>query len=97
VLYEAAAGMHPMLADGPAGKRSRPRAHPLPDLRTFLPSAPREMAEFFQRALSLRLEERPQTADELHESLARLNVAVAAGAPDVAAMRESHAIPKAQA
>jgi hypothetical protein len=96
VLYEAVAGMHPRLADGPAGKpRSRPRTQPIPDVRTFLPSAPREMAEFFQRALSLRLEERPQTADELHDALARLNNALAGGA--IIAMHESHAIPKAQA
>ena len=99
VLYEAVAGRHPMLHDVAAGgSRVRPRAQPVPDLLTFLPSAPPEVSEFFRRALSLRLEERPQTADELHSALARLRSTLAeARWPALAQPLEAQATPRAPA
>jgi hypothetical protein len=74
VLYEAAAGRHPMIGDdGTTNVRVRAPLQPVPDVRTFLPSAPPEVAAFFARALSIELGDRPKTADELHRELVRLS------------------------
>ncbi|HEU5073898.1 MAG TPA: serine/threonine-protein kinase [Polyangiaceae bacterium] len=74
VLYEAIAGRHPMIADD-AASNARPRAplQTVPDIRTFLPSAPQEVAAFFARALSIEPADRPKTADEFHGELVGLS------------------------
>ena len=74
VLYEAAAGRHPLIADDPASPaRFRAPLQEVPDIRTFLPSAPQEVSAFFTRALSLDRGDRPKTADELYGELLRLS------------------------
>ena len=74
VLYEAAAGRHPLLAESDtSGERPYRRNVDVPDIRDFIAAMSADVAAFFRRALTSRREDRPQSADELHAMLAALS------------------------
>jgi len=66
VLFEAVAGVNPFLRPGGAAR------NPAPDLRTYRPGSPPEVAEFFDRALSPDPDERPRTIRSLRLELESL-------------------------
>ncbi len=72
VLYEAVAGLHPFRRDTPEQTLVAARRGTVPDLRTPLPSAPPNLAEYLRRALARDRARRPASAEEVKEELARI-------------------------
>jgi hypothetical protein len=62
VLYESVTGVNPFVDSDPFRARERILRGEAPDIRTFLPTAPPQVAAFFKRALSGNQIERPRTA-----------------------------------
>jgi len=73
-LYEAAAGRNPLINTDGRGALVMLSGYVFPDIRTFAASAPPELADFFQGALSLDLAKRARTADQLHDQLWQLRL-----------------------
>lgn len=69
VLFEAAAGAHPLLSQGTAGLRKRIFEGDVADIRTLIPDCGPAPANFFDRALARDRAARPQTAAEFRERL----------------------------
>jgi Protein kinase domain len=72
VLFEAIAGVPPFRGVSVAAITEAVMHGDLPDLRSFSPACPRSVAEFFNRALSRQIADRPETAAHLGTALTRL-------------------------
>jgi hypothetical protein len=72
VLFETIAGTPPFRGASVSAITEAVTRGDLPDLRTFTPGCPRAVAEFFNRALSREIADRPGTATQLGAALVRL-------------------------
>jgi hypothetical protein len=72
VLFEAIAGAPPFRGVSVSAITEAVLHGDLPDLRTFNDGCPRSVAEFFNRALSRQITDRPATAAQLGAALIRL-------------------------
>ena len=74
VLYEAIAGKNPLADVGGRGSLALLHGFAFPDIRSFAPSAPGDLADFFRAALSVETAQRPRTAEHLHHLLWQLRL-----------------------
>jgi len=79
VLFEAIAGTPPFRGASVAEITDAVMRGKLPDLREFCATCPPAVANFFERALSRRIGDRPPTAAHLRAILSRLRAGLSLG------------------
>ena len=72
VLYECLTGSLPFNADSPIVLVTRVLEETPPKPRLIVPEVPRELSDLVMRVLSKDRDQRPRTADELHDLLAAI-------------------------
>jgi eukaryotic-like serine/threonine-protein kinase len=72
VLFEAVAGLHPLLVRETAGLRHRIFEGEIVDIRTVVPDCPEPLARFFDLTLARDFTARPASAAEMQERLRAL-------------------------
>jgi hypothetical protein len=77
VLYEGITGRNPLVDAGTRGSLALLNGFVFPDVRAAAPATTSELADFFQRALSVETHERPRTATQLHDQLWQLRLGLA--------------------
>jgi hypothetical protein len=77
VLFEAVAGIHPLLIRETAGLRHRIFEGEVADIRTLVPDCPEVLARFFDLTLARDAAARPASAEEMRERLRALRVELA--------------------
>ncbi len=77
VLFEAVAGIHPLLIRETAGLRHRILEGEVVDIRTVAPGCPEALGRFFDLSLARDVTARPASAAEMQERLRALRIELA--------------------
>ncbi len=77
VLFEAVAGIHPLLIRETAGLRHRIFEGEVADVRALVPDCPEVLARFFDLALARDVAARPASAAEMQDRLRALRAELA--------------------